>query len=41
MCTVVGTPQGRIFAGGSDGHVHEILYEVCPRCPIMHVYVGV
>lgn len=26
MCTVSSTPKGRIFLGGSDGHLYEMLY---------------
>ena len=29
MIALVGTANGRIFAGGRDGHVHEIEYQVC------------
>jgi len=27
MCAVASTPAGRIFLGGSDGNLYEILYE--------------
>ena len=26
MCTVLATPRGRIFLGGADGHLYELLY---------------
>lgn len=26
MCTVASTPAGRIFLGGADGHLYEIVY---------------
>ena len=26
MCCVAGTPGGRIFMGGLDGHLHELCY---------------
>ena len=29
MRAVVGTSNGRIFIGGSDGCVYEFLYQVC------------
>ena len=28
MLTIVGTSTGRIFAGGRDGHIHELVYQV-------------
>lgn len=27
MCAVAATPAGRIFLGGSDGNLYEVLYE--------------
>lgn len=26
MCTTACTPDGRIFLGGADGHLYEVLY---------------
>ena len=26
MCCVAGSPSGRIFLGGLDGHLHELCY---------------
>lgn len=28
MISIVGTDTGRIFAGGRDGHIHELVYQV-------------
>ncbi len=27
MCAVAATPAGRIFLGGSDGNLYEVMYE--------------
>ena len=31
ILTVVGTPTGRVFMGGKDGHIYELQYQVRNR----------